>query len=255
MKSFLIAVSLLSLSAQVNSMELNKSQISKKLQSITSQSGNGIKVEDVEQSPMPNFFQVLTDKGILYIHKEGEFVFSGSLHDFNAGMANLTSARMKIEHTKKINAIKNDFITYRAPNQQHEIVVFFDTSCGYCHKLHSQIAEYNALGITVHYAAYPRNGIFDQRNPTLHTSAFNELQNIWCAPTEQQTLVFDMVSRGTTLPAKQCDNTIEQQYLLGQAMGVRGTPTIIGLNGETIVPGYMPPKELKTLLDKERSDV
>lgn len=255
MKSFLIVVSLLGLSANANSMELNKSQISQKLQSISSKSGSGIKVEDVEQSPMSNFYQALTDKGILYIHKEGEFVLSGSLHDFKQGLPNLTSERMKIEHKKKINAIKNDFITYRAPNQQYEIVVFFDTSCGYCHKLHSQVAEYNALGITVHYAAYPRNGIFDQRNPSLHTNAFNQLQNIWCAPTDQQTFVFDMVSRGTVLPAKQCDNSIEQQYLLGQAIGVKGTPTIIGLNGETIVPGYMPPKDLKALLDKEHSNV
>lgn len=255
MKSFFIAVSLLGFTAAANSIELNKSQISQKLQKITSQSGTSIKVEDVEQSPMPNFYQVLTDKGILYIHKDGEFVLSGSLHDFKPGMPNLTSERLTIEHQKKIAALKNDFITYRAPEQQHEIVVFFDTSCGYCHKLHSQIAEYNALGITVHYAAYPRNGIFDPRNPAIHTNAFNQLQNIWCAPADQKTFVFDMVSRGTALPTKQCDNTIGQQYQLGQAMGIQGTPTIIGLSGKTIVPGYMPPKQLKALLDKDYPNV
>ncbi len=31
--------------------------------------------------------------------------------------------------------------------------MFTDITCGYCHKLHEQMADYNALGITVRYLA------------------------------------------------------------------------------------------------------
>ncbi|VDY38508.1 thiol:disulfide interchange protein [Salmonella enterica subsp. enterica serovar Daytona] len=31
-------------------------------------------------------------------------------------------------------------------------------TCGYCHKLHEEMKDYNALGITVRYLAFPRPG-------------------------------------------------------------------------------------------------
>jgi thiol:disulfide interchange protein DsbC len=247
-KKAMLTVSLLIATNAV--AQLNKTEISAKLQSISAGSSQII-VENVEQSPLPDFYQVITDKGILYAHKDGTHVFSGSLHDFEPGLNNLTTSRLNLIYEETITGLKHDFITYRAPNEKHEVLVFYDTTCGYCHRLHSQIAEYNALGITIHYAAYPRNGVVDPSNPSMPTDAYNQLQNIWCANTEQKNFVFDMVSRGSQVPAQRCDNTIAQQYELGKKMGIRGTPAIIAMNGEQLVPGYTPPKALIKLLDGE----
>ena len=233
--------------------QLNKTEISAKLQSISAGSNSLMVVEDVEQSPLPDFFQVITDKGILYAHKNGTHVFSGSLHDFKPGLNNLTTKRLNLIYEETIAELKHDFITYRAPNEKHEVLVFYDTTCGYCHRLHSQIAQYNALGITIHYAAYPRNGVVDPSNPSIPTDSYNQLQNIWCASTEKKNFVFDMVSRGSQVPAHRCDNTIAQQYELGKKMGIRGTPTIIAMNGEQLVPGYTSPKELIKILEGKSS--
>jgi thiol:disulfide interchange protein DsbC len=49
-------------------------------------------------------------------------------------------------------------IVYKAPQEKHVITVFTDITCGYCHKLHEQMSDYNALGITVRYLAFPRQG-------------------------------------------------------------------------------------------------
>lgn len=49
----------------------------------------------------------------------------------------------------KLNALSNEMIVYKAPKEQHVITVFTDITCGYCHKLHEQMSDYNALGITV----------------------------------------------------------------------------------------------------------
>ena len=53
----------------------------------------------------------------------------------------------------KLNALSNEMIVYKAPKEQHVITVFTDITCGYCHKLHEQMSDYNALGITVRYLA------------------------------------------------------------------------------------------------------
>ena len=42
-------------------------------------------------------------------------------------------------------------IVYKAAQEKHVITVFTDITCGYCHKLHEEMKDYNALGITVRY--------------------------------------------------------------------------------------------------------
>ena len=41
---------------------------------------------------------------------------------------------------------------------KYTVTVFTDVDCAYCRKLHSQIAEYNRLGVRVRYMFYPRSG-------------------------------------------------------------------------------------------------
>ena len=38
------------------------------------------------------------------------------------------------------------------------ITVFTDMDCQWCQRLHSQIAEYNRLGVKVRYMSWPRSG-------------------------------------------------------------------------------------------------
>ena len=41
---------------------------------------------------------------------------------------------------KQLNALEKEMIAYKAPQEKHVITVFTDITCGYCHKLHEQIA-------------------------------------------------------------------------------------------------------------------
>lgn len=77
-------------------------------------------------------------------------------------------------------------IVYKAPQEKHVITVFTDITCGYCHKLHEQMADYNALGITVRYLAFPRQG--------LDSDAEKEMKAIWCAKDKNK--AFDDVMAG-----------------------------------------------------------
>jgi thiol:disulfide interchange protein DsbC len=243
-----IAATVMSLTATAT--ELSKSEVSLKLQTISAKQPEPLKVENVEEAPLPGFYQVITDKGIIYTSKDGSYLISGSVHRFDDSMKDLTKDRLLIEREREIGEIKKDFITFKAPNEKHEIIVFYDTTCGYCHKLHSEMSQYNAMGITVHYAAFPRNGVNDPRNPAVKTEGFNLLQDIWCADASNKSLAFNMAAQGAQLPRKTCDTTIAKQYNFGVKLGIQGTPAIVSMRGDIIVPGYMPASALKSRIEQ-----
>ncbi|WP_240224583.1 disulfide isomerase DsbC N-terminal domain-containing protein [Rheinheimera hassiensis] len=237
------AVSLLALAvtSHVSADELNKSQISKKFQELTP-----FEVISVEDSPSKGLYQVITNKGIFYTTKDGEHVISGALHDLAPGLKNNTEARKLKIAEEKISELKSSFITFPAPNPKHEVIVFYDTSCGYCQKLHHEISTYNAAGITVHYAGFPRMGLENPQNgqpsPTV-----SEMTSIWCADSQQMAL--NMVSRGAEIPAKKCDTKIAEHFSLGEMLGVAGTPAIFSMKGNLVKAGYAPASVLKTNLE------
>lgn len=250
-KHFLLtALAAASLSFAATAATLSKSDISHKIQTLSAAQPEPMKVENVEDSPLPGFYQVITDKGIVYASVDGNFLFSGSLVKFDGEMKDLTKERLLVERKKEVEQLKKDFITFRAPNEKHEIIVFYDTTCGYCHKLHSEISQYNALGITVHYAAFPRSGINDPRNPAAKSIGYIKLQDIWCSDASNKALAFNMVAQGSELPRKSCETTIANQFDFGVKIGIQGTPAIASMSGELLIPGYMPAGALKARLDQ-----
>ena len=56
-----------------------------------------------------------------------------------------------------------------AKDAKYEITVFTDIDCGYCRKLHSEIAQLNDLGVRVRYVFYPRGGPNTCAEPRLAT--------------------------------------------------------------------------------------
>ncbi|MAA92948.1 MAG: hypothetical protein CML22_06650 [Rheinheimera sp.] len=252
-KSFLRTSLILALSSSfmvLASPELSKSEVSLKLQQISAAHPAPLSVQDVEESPLPGFYQIITDKGIIYASKDGKHLMSGTVHMFEPGMQDLTKERLLVEREREIDAIKGDFITYRAPNQQHEVIVFFDTTCGFCHKMHKEINQYHQQGITIHYAAFPRNGVWDPRSQGVQTEGYKLLQDIWCTENSNKNLAFNLANSGSALPRRQCQTTIEQQFNLGVKLGIQGTPAIVSMRGDVLVPGYTPAQALKQRLEQ-----
>ena len=241
------AVTTDTVNAKKPSTVLGKGDVSLHFQNVLNATGQPIDVIAVEDAPIQGFYQVVTGKGVFYVSKDGQHMMSGSLRKMEPGIPDLTALRMAKVHKEKIDTLKNDFITYRAPNEKHEILVFYDTTCGYCQKLHNDIARYNALGITVHYAAFPRNGVENFRAPGQKTEGYQQLENIWCA--ENKNLAFNMSLRNGPMPSAQCESTVAQQYELGVTLVVEGTPAIFGMDVRLIVPGYVPPGALLDRLE------
>ena len=52
--------------------------------------------------------------------------------------------------------------------------MFTDIDCGYCRKLHSEIAQLNSMGVRVRYVLYPRSGP--------NSASWKKAEEVWCAP-------------------------------------------------------------------------
>jgi len=195
----------------------------------------GVEGADIQPAPIPGLKTVLTDNGVLYVSEDGKHLIQGTLYDISAPQpVNVTNQLLM----GKLNGMEKEMIVYKAPKEQHSVTVFTDITCGYCHKLHEDIKDYNALGITVRYLAFPRQG--------LKSKAESDMKSIWCA--KDRAKAFDDAMKGGEVAPASCDINLADQYNLGVQFGIQGTPAIV-LNDGTIIPGYQGPKDLKKLLD------
>ena len=201
-----------------------------------------LKVEVISVTPsvVDGLYEVLTDRGIYYVSKNTQFLVHGNIYDLDNEMENISEKSLVTERKKKLKSFEKEMIVYKAPQEKHVITVFTDTSCGYCQKLHAQMADYNKLGITVRYLAFPRGG--------LKSSAYHTMTSIWCA--DDQKLAMDNAKNRREVEYKTCENSVKEQYELGVFFGVNGTPAIV-LEDGTLRPGYVPAEHLVKILEQK----
>ncbi len=201
----------------------------------------GLKQSEITSSPLPGFKTVLTESGVIYVTEDGKHMIKGPLYDVSGAQpVNVTNQLLD----KKVEALAPQMVVYKVAKEQHVITVFTDITCGYCRKLHEQIADYNALGITVRYLAFPREG--------LHSQVENAMKVIWCAADRNK--AFDEAMKGNApqmSAPESCKIDLDQHYKLGILYGIQGTPAIL-TNSGMMIPGYQGPQELKQVLDQQK---
>lgn len=202
-----------------------------------------VAVDSVRAAPLPGFREVIVQGQVVYVSDDGRYLFlpglQGALYDVrekqNLSEKTLSAMRRELLRTIPLS----ERIVFAPPNPRHTVAIFTDVECGYCRKFHSQIAEYNRLGIAVQYLAFPRMGIGSED--------YRKMVAVWCSPDRRKALTDAKSDR--TVPTKDCKNTVTMQYDVGQRAGLTGTPMIIAEDGTTL-GGYLPPKELREALDR-----
>ncbi len=199
---------------------------------------NVAKPDSVAPTAIPGLYEVVLGGQVLYLSEDGRFVVQGDIVDLGS-RTNLTEDRRGELRGKAIAAVGESNMVVFAPEGpvKHTVTIFTDIDCGYCRKMHSQIAEYNKEGIKIRYLWFPREGIGSE--------SFNKAVAVWCADNRQEALT--KAKRGESVEPKTCDNPVQAQYELGQKLGVRGTPSLILESGE-MLPGYVPPTQLAQML-------
>ncbi|WP_440875741.1 bifunctional protein-disulfide isomerase/oxidoreductase DsbC [Thalassotalea sp. PLHSN55] len=205
----------------------------------------GIGINKVEATPLAGIALVMTDEGSFYASYDGSFFIQGKIYDLSGPQAvdlsDASLAKLRVEGMKRF---ANDMIVYPAENEKHVITVFTDITCGYCRQMHKQMDQYNDLGITVRYLAYPRSGVTD-RNGNL-SQGYKDLNSIWCH--EDPAKALTKAKNGGNVAQRICDKPIKEEFDFGRQVGVNGTPAIILADGN-MIPGYQPPERLIQVLE------
>ncbi|MDR6673384.1 DsbC family protein [Xanthomonas sp. 1678] len=202
------------------------------------------KPDFIGAAPFPGFREVVVGGQVLYVSDDGRYLFQAQPFDIQekqfASSEGLLSYRRKLLES----APRTERIVFAPANPKYTISVFTDIECGYCRKLHSEIAELNKQGIAVEYLAFPRMGLGSQD--------YKDMVAVWCAADKKKALT-DAKASGKVPGAASCKNPVTMQYNLGQRLGVNGTPAIFAPDG-TQLGGYLPPAQLREALDKRAAE-
>lgn len=197
-----------------------------------------IKVDDVTDAPLPGFQQAIVGGQTLFISEDGRYLLQGSLFDLQEKKDLSSDALAKMRQRLLAQVPTEQRIVFPAANPKHVVTVFTDVECGYCRRLHNDMAEYNKLGISVEYLAFPRMG------PS--SPDFAIMEAVWCSNNRNKALTD--AKNGKNPQAVRCTNPVMSHWTLGQQIGLQGTPMIVGANGQN-TPGYMPPAQLLQWLE------
>ncbi|RXK32814.1 bifunctional protein-disulfide isomerase/oxidoreductase DsbC [Arsenophonus endosymbiont of Bemisia tabaci Asia II 3] len=198
----------------------------------------GIETENIHPSPIVDLSTVITSQGLVYVTEDGKYLLEGPIYDLSGQMPVHATNQIL---AKKIEAMSDQMIIFKAPEEKYVFTVFTDVTCGYCKKFHQDIAEYNKKGITIRYLAFPRNG--------LHHESAKTMTSIWCSADRQKALT-DAFKGETISPIEKCKTVdIAAQFNIGHMLGINGTPAMV-LDDGTVIPGYMTADDLVNGLEK-----
>lgn len=200
----------------------------------------GVKVDDVRPTPLPGVYEIQSGMNFGYVSADGRYLIEGDLNDIVANRS-LTEDRRRVARAGLMERFSADQAIEYAPTNgptKYTVTVFTDIDCGYCRKLHSHIAEYNADGIAVRYLFFPRSGP--------DTESFYKAEKVWCAADRKAALTQAKLGSGYDGDMS-CKNPVMEHLQLASALGLRGTPAIVLPDGE-LIPGYQTPDQLLKVL-------
>jgi thiol:disulfide interchange protein DsbC len=199
------------------------------------------KAESIKPAPIPGWMEVSLGGQVLYFTNDGKYLMQGNLVE-SATRRNLTEESMSVGRKAALASITNkDMIVFPAKGgkAKHVVKVFTDIDCGFCRKLHNEMASYTDAGIEIQYLWFPRAGV--------PSDSSRKAVAVWCAKDQRKAMTD--AKNGVDPGTASCENPIERDFNLGQRLGVNGTPALFLADG-TLMPGYMPAPALLAELEK-----
>ncbi len=199
----------------------------------------GASIDSIAEAKMPGFYEVVLSGQIVYVSGDGKYLLQGMLYDV-ASRTDLTeSSRATIRRSALKSLDPARTIDFNPDKPKHVVTVFTDIDCGYCRKMHTEIDQYNALGIGIEYLFFPRAGAGSE--------SWEKAVSVWCSDDRKQ--AFTDAKAGKPIDRKECANPIQEDYALGTRMGVSGTPMVVAADG-TQLGGYLPADQMLARLEQ-----
>ena len=196
-------------------------------------------VTAINPSPVAGVHEVMLGASLFYITGDGRYVLRGDLIDLDTRQNLSNVRRAEARKLAFADLDENDLIEFApaAGKTQVKLFVYTDIDCGYCRKLHQEVPELNAAGIAIGYLAFPRSGLSGE--------SFDKISAVWCSDDRRKALT--AAKSGEPVTAPSCENPVAEQFAMGQAMGVGGTPAMFTRDGQEL-GGYIPAKRLIKML-------
>lgn len=198
-----------------------------------------VEVDSIQPAPLPGFYQVIASGQMVYVSTDGKYMMHGDLVDLVRGENLSDDAWAAFRKAALAGVPASQRIIYAPAHPKYTVTVFTDVTCPYCRALHEQMAAFNKAGIAVEYMAWPREGVTTTSGGL--TPTYKEMVSVWCA--KDRKTAFEAATQGHSPPAATCANPVKDQFDLGLKLGVSGTPTIFGPDGDTL-GGYVTPEQL-----------
>ena len=208
------------------------------------------KPDSIQATPISGLYEAVYGSQIIYMTKDGRYMIEGDVFDVQKRV-NLTENVRQTGRKKALDAIDTTHMIVFKPNDKetkHVITAFTDIDCGYCRKLHSEMKQYNDMGIEIRYVAFPRSG--------LQTPSYFKAVAVWCAKDPNKAMTF--AKGGAKLEQlqqleqvkndKDCKDAIAKHLTTARDIGISGTPTLFMESGQ-IIPGYVPAERLIQMLN------
>lgn len=219
----------LCLSASAAGADSDLGELRKKLE----QRLSDVKISGLQPSLVPGLAEMTYGTRVAYMSADGRYMLVGDLIDLEL-RRNLTSERRTGLVKRAIDAVgESNMIVIGPKNPKRTITVFTDVDCPYCSRLHQEVPKLTAAGIKVRYLLYPRAG--------KGSDTYKRSVAVWCS--KDRVKAVGIAKSGGKIPLSDCPNPVDANILLGQDVGVDGTPTIVVDDGR-IIPGFVPAAQL-----------
>jgi len=196
-----------------------------------------IDTSKVKPAPVAGLYEVIIGAKVYYFSEDARYMLEAEIVDMNT-RRNITRP---VQYKARLDALaaigEENMITFAPKDPKYVVTAFTDIDCGYCRKMHSQIEEYNKLGIAIRYLFFPRAG--------LNSESYKKAVSVWCSANRKQ--AFSDAKAGKAIEEKTCKNPIKEHMALVKQMEMTGTPALLFANGQMIL-SYIPPAELLKIL-------
>ncbi len=199
------------------------------------------KIDSIAESVIPNFYEVVLQGQVVYVSHDGKYLIQGSVFDVPNKTDITENTRAQIRKSALAAVGPEQRIIFPAKDSKYHVTVFTDVDCGYCRRMHSEMAEYNKRGITIEYLFFPRAGIGSE--------SYDKAVSVWCS--DDRNAALTAAKNGDALPKKTCDNPVAHDFELGQRIAVGGTPAVYTAEGVHL-GGYLPPDQLLARLSSDK---
>ncbi|MEB3767969.1 DsbC family protein [Acinetobacter sp. MD2] len=197
-----------------------------------------IQVQSVNNTPIPNIYEVYMDGEIVYTNDDARYFFLGNLVDLK-NKTNLTAERQQELSKIDVKTLPlQQAIKQVKGNGKRVIYLFSDPDCPYCHELEKELQQVD--NVTIYLFLFPLT--------SLHPNAQNIATQVWCSKKPYQAWENYVLHGKQPNASTTCTTPIQKNLNLGKQLQIDSTPTFFLQNGHRI-SGARSVSEINQLLD------